>query len=268
MEDLAPMEPARGEARAFCAAVGGAFVIFGSLPLFGLLAGGPQAALPWLVTGGMALVASFTRVPYRQRAVAMVVLGLLSGVVALQGHGGALMQADGGPAWGLSRLFSAVALPAALLFRARYRAYAGARVFLGTALIISLPFGLHVAHGLMGEFGLSQSGAVLALLALAGSCIGFMGAETTGAGAILGPVAVAVFSLDLALRGFEGAGLLGAVTGAIAFAGAAGLAALGLFQILAWRFAADARRIDLHSAKRDPEPKRERDPAADWSTRE
>jgi len=41
-----------------------------------------------------------------------------------------------------------------------------------------------------------------------------------------------------------------------------------VFQILAWRFAADARRIDLHSPQPEPEAHSEHDPATDWTTRE
>jgi hypothetical protein len=269
MEDLAPVEPARGAALAWCAGMGSAFLIFGSLPLLGLLPGGLEAAVPWLVTGVISLVASITRVTYRQRAVAMVVLGLLSGVVALQGAGGALMRAGGGAAWGLARLFAAVALPAALLFRSRYRAYAGARVFLGTALAISLPFGVHTAMSLVGSGTLTQVGAVAVLLVLAASLGGFMGSETTGAGAYIAPATVGVLAADLGLGGLRHGLLLGAGTGAVAFAGAAGLASLGIFQILAWRFAEDARRIDLHSRGRESQaPPSEPDPASDWSMRE
>jgi hypothetical protein len=272
MEDLAPVEPARGAARLWCAWMGAAFLIFGCLPLFGLVPGHTDpmgAPIPWFVTGAIALVASITRVTYRQRAVAMVVLGVLSGVVALHGAGGALVRADGSTAWGLARLFAAIAIPAALLFRARYRAYAGARVFLGAALLVSLPFAVHTAWNLAGSGGVAQAGAVVVLLVLVGSLTGFMGSETTGAGAYLAPATVITLACELALRALGGSSRLGAATGAVAFAGAAGLASLGVFQILAWRFAADARRIDIHRVPRESRPPAsDRDPASDWSTRE
>ncbi len=76
---------------------------------------------------------------YRQRAVAMVVLGLLSGVVDLGGTRAALATGVGGVGWSLSRLVPAIAVAAALIFRSRYRAYAGARVFLGAALLTAVP---------------------------------------------------------------------------------------------------------------------------------
>ncbi|MFT3771371.1 MAG: hypothetical protein QM820_38645 [Minicystis sp.] len=275
MEDLAPVEPARRDARIWCAACGVAFLIFGVLPLVGLLPGALAAALPWLVTGAIALVAGVARVAYRQRAVAMVVLGALTGLVALHGSG-TLVRADGGPGWGVARLCSVVALAAALLFRARYRAYAGARVFLGTALVISLPFVAHVIFVLTGDagFGPAHIGAILVLLSTAATLLGFMGAETTGAGPYLAPVLVFTFAIELASRGLAVVGpagglspLIGVLVGAAGFGGAAGFTALGLFQILAWRFAADARRIDLHSPRREVAPVSEHDPSSEWSTR-
>jgi hypothetical protein len=269
MEELAPLEPLRQEARIWAAGVGGASLLFGALPIVGLLPGGTPAALPWFVTGAIALVAALTPVSYRQRAVAMVVLGLLSGLVALQGANGALMRADGAPVWGLARLAGAVALPAALLFRARYRAYRGARVALGAALGLSLPFGVHMVFELLGPVSVATAGAVAVLFVLAGSLAGFMGGETTGAGAYMAPTAVVVLAADLALRGLARSPMLGVITDALALAGGAGLASLGLFQILAWRFAADARRIDLHSpARESTPPASDRDAASDWSTRE
>ncbi len=269
MEDLAPVEPARRGAREWCAGVGVASLVFGALPLVGLLPGGTQAALPWFVTGAIALVAGLTPVTYRQRAVAMVVLGALSGVVALQGAGGALMRADGGAGWGLARLLAAITLPAALLFRARYRAYAGARIFLGAALALSLLFAVHTVLGLFGAGGVAQVGGVAVLFVLAGSFAGFMGAETTGAGTYLAPATVVGIALELALRGVGRGPLLGIGTGAIAFGGASALASLGVFQILAWRFAADARRIDLHLPRRDSRPAGgDDDAASEWSTRD
>jgi len=266
MEDLAPVEPARDAARIWCACMGVAFLLFGALPLLGWVPG--RAPVPWFLTGVIALVASITRVTYRQRAVAMVVLGLLSGMVALHGAGHTLLHADGGAAWALTRLIAAVVLPAAALFRARYRAYTGARIFLGAALALSLPFAAHASARLVGADALATGSAVVVLFVLAGSLVGFMGSETTGAGAYVAGATVVTLAMDLALRGLEHGSWLAAGSGAVAFGGASGLAALGLFQILAWRFAADARRIDLHSRRESRPPGSDRDPASEWSTRD
>jgi hypothetical protein len=276
MEDLAPVEPARRDARIWCGACGVAFLLFGALPLVGLRPGALGAALPWLVTGAIALLAGMFPATYRQRAVAMLVLGLLTGLVALQSSS-TLVRADGGAAWGVARLFASVTLTAALLFRARYRAYAGARVFLATALVISVPFVVHAARVFWSGagFGPAHVGALLVLATVAATPIGFMGAETTGAGPYVAFALVVTASLELASRGLAVVGpsgglapLLGVIVGAAGFGAAAGFTALGLFQILAWRFAEDARRIDLHSGMRQQGPKSEQEPTSEWSTRE
>ena len=269
MEDLAPVEPAKKDAQRWCAGLGSAFLILGTLPLLGPLSGGLRAATPWLVTGVITLVAAATRVTYRQRAFAMVVLGLLSGVVGLQASGSTLALPAGGTGWGLSRMVAAFSLAAALFFRARYRAYAGARVFLGTALALTLPFVVHAALD-FGSTTLAQVGSVVALLGIVSTLSGFMGAETTVAGAYLGPAIVVAFATELGLRaaGAPDRSILAIVTSSLAFAGGAMLAAIGVFQIAAFRFAADARRIDLHSPVEPPPPPRERDRGEDWSTRE
>ena len=272
MEDLAPVEPAARDARMWCGACGISFLLFGLLPIVGLLPGALGSALPWLITGAISLVAAVSRVGYRQRAVAMLVLGLLSGFVALQGSA-TLVRADGGAGWGVSRLLSVVTLTAALLFRARYRAYAGARIFLGTALVVSLPFATHAGAVFASDagFGPAHVGSALVLVTMAATLIGFMGAETIGAGPYVAIALVFAVALELASRGFAVVGLtgglpplVGVTVGAAGFGAAAGFTALGLFQLLAWRFAEDARRIDIHSPPRDHSPPSEHDPSSEW----
>jgi hypothetical protein len=272
MEDLAPVEPAGASARIWCAALGAGFFVVGALPLLGLRPGGVSAAVPSLVIGAIALVAALASVTYRQRAVAMVVLGLLSGVVDLGGTRAALATGVGGVGWSLSRLLPAIVIAAALIFRSRYRAYAGARVFLGVALLTAVPFAIHTVLSYSIGFGPAQIGGTVVLVAVAASLTGFMGSETTGAGPYLAWGIVVAFATELALRALWSPGALRTpanfvhvAIAATAFAGAAVLAALGLFQIAAWRFAADARRIDLHPPASRPE--RNRDSDVDWSTR-
>jgi hypothetical protein len=272
MEDLAPVEPAGASARTWCALLGAGFFVVGALPLLGLRPGGVSAAVPSLVIGAIALVAALARVTYRQRAVAMVVLGLLSGVVDLGGTRAALATGVGGVGWSLSRLVPAIAIAAALIFRSRYRAYAGARVFLGVALLTAVPFAIHAVLSFSSGFGPAQIGGVVVLATIAASLTGFMGSETTGAGPYLAWGIVIAFATELALRALWSPGALRTPANlvhvgiaATAFAGAAVLAALGLFQIAAWRFAADARRIDLHPPASRPD--RRGDADDDWSTR-
>jgi hypothetical protein len=273
MEDLAPVEPAGESARIWCAGLGLGFAVVGALPLVGLRPGGASAGIPSLVIGAIALVAALSHVTYRQRAVAMVVLGLLSGVVDLGGTRAALATGVGGVGWSLSRLVPAIAVAAALIFRSRYRAYAGARIFLGAALLTAVPFMIHAVLSFSSGFGPAQIGGLVVLAAVAASLTGFMGSETQGAGPYLGWGIVIAFAVELALRALWSPGALRTTANivhvsiaATAFAGAAVLAALGLFQIAAWRFAADARRINLHPPASRPAPRRD-DSDVDWTTR-
>ena len=274
MEDLAPVEPGRVAARVWCAALGAAFIALGVLALLGWRPGGVRAAVPSFVLGGIALIAALTRVPYRRRAVAMVVLGGLSTIVGIEGAGPAAGIAVGGPLWGLARMLAATLLPAALLFRSRYRAYSGARWVLAGAFALSLPFaGYHVARLLQGDLGLGHLGEVAAVLAVLASLAGFMGAETTGAASYIAFSVVGAATAELALAALSGLAspleapleLVGIGLSALAFAGTAAMTALGIFQILAWRFTADARRIDLHQPPKDPPHPVPSSP--DWTTR-
>ncbi len=273
MEDLAPVEPAGASARTWCAVLGAGFAVLGTLPLLGLRPGGFSAGIPSLVIGAIALVAALSRVTYRQRAVAMVVLGLLSGMVDLGGTRAVLAAGVGGVGWSLSRLVPAIAVAAALIFRSRYRAYGGARIFLGAALLTAVPFVIHAVLSFSSGFGPAQIGSLVALAAIAASLTGFMGSETTGAGPYLAWSIVIAFAAELAIRALWSPGALQTPANivhvsiaATAFVGAAILAALGLFQIAASRFAADARRINLHPPASRPDARRD-DSNVDWSTR-
>lgn len=272
IEDLAPFEPARGTARLWCAALGGSFLLFGVLALTGLGPGGSYLAAPEIGLGVISLITALVRLTYRQRAVAMVVLGVFSAVLGLRGTG----FTPGEHGWGFMRTLAGMILPAALLFRARYRAYVRARLILGAAIASALPFVIYsvmrVTQLDLG-FGLAQSGAIIAMVAIGASFLGFMGAETTGGGTATALGVIAALTIDLALQALAAPGGVASVkeaaniaSSSAAFAGTSAMASLGLFQILAWRFAADARRINLHQAPKQPRPRRE--PSGDWSTKE
>jgi hypothetical protein len=275
MEDLAPVEPARAGARFWSAGLGLAFAAFGALALLGPSDGGLDVAIPSFVLAGIAIVAALTRVTYRQRAVAMVVLGLLCAVLGLRGIGPATGIAVGGFAWGLCRVVAAIALPAALIFRSRYRAYTRARWILAAAFAASVPFLGYVTTLLVpfDHFGLAEAGAIAAIVAILASLAGFMGSETTGAGSYTSIGVVLGLAAQLALESLAqpdalaSAGSIADVAvSMLAFVAVSALTSLGLFQILAWRFAADARRINLHPRPpKDSIHKLER--SGEWSTR-
>ncbi|WP_242516398.1 hypothetical protein [Sorangium cellulosum] len=269
MEDLAPIRPGQDAARIWCAAVGAGFLILGGLSIAGLRPDGVIAGPPAFVLGLVALFAALTSVSYRQRAIAMVVLGAIATLLGLRSTGSA---SDIG--WGAARAVAATALPAALVFRSRYRAYTGARWLLVAAFLVSLPsFGEAVARLALLDPHLGQLGALMVVVAVLSSLTGFMGAETTGAGAFLAVTVVLAFTADLIIGGlaqlghFSARDVASVLVGALAFAATAAITSLGLFQILAWRLAADARRINLHSPPSDKDGPDRRPPSGgEWLT--
>ncbi|AUX44052.1 hypothetical protein SOCE26_055120 [Sorangium cellulosum] len=273
MEDLAPMRPAQDAARIWCAVVGVGFLVLGGLSVAGLRPGGAAAGPPAFVLGIVSLFTALTSVSYRQRAVAMVVLGMIGTLIGLKGAGSAPVDGVG---WGAARAAAAMALPAALVFRSRYRAYSGARWLLVAAFLVALPsFGQAVARLALHDPHLAQLGALLVALAVLSSLTGFMGAETTGAGAFLAVTVVLAFTADLIIGGlaqihtFSTRSVVSVLSAALAFAATSAITSLGLFQILAWRLAADARRIDLHSRPKDKDtPDRDQRPPSggEWLT--
>jgi hypothetical protein len=204
MEDLAPLEPSRDVARSWCAAVGLGFAALGALPLLELRPGGASTAGLSFFLGGVTLVAALTRVTYRQRAVAMLVIGLLVVLTGLGGTGPAAFIAQDAPGLGLARAFAATALPGALLFRARYRAYLGARWLLGAAFVLTIPFIVLLAlHHASREPDLSTAGAIVALVVTLVGLVGFMGKETTGAGTYVGLSVLVGLGVELFLLDVE-----------------------------------------------------------------
>lgn len=270
IEDLAPLEPARSAARLWCAALGAGFLLFGGLSLVGLGPGGIATGGPEIGLGCVALIAAIARLSYRERAAVMILLGLLS---AAFGLGGPTMT-PGGHGWGLLRMLAGITLPAALLFRARYRAYAKARWILGAAFAASLPFAVYSIARVAGlAMGPDAIGATVSVVAIGASLLGFLGAETTAGGAATALGVIVALACDVALSALAAPNAAGSLTGiahvvatAAVFAGTSAMASLGLFQLLAQRFAADARRINIHAKPKDVKPRQPS--ASDWSTKE
>lgn len=301
MEDLAPVEPLGQQARVLCAVAGLLFGLFGSLPILGIQPAGRNAMIPSVVVGAVTLFAAVARVSYRKRAIAMMALGAIVVGLGVGGTGPARGISTVGPLWAIALGAAAASLPGAILFRARYRAFEGARLLLGLAFLASLPFGIHAIVELVEapSFGFGELGAVLALAILAAGLPGFMGSETTAAGTFVAPVMLVAFGLQAGLSRLgglapgslsdvftvvevasdeagevaqaapivalsAGAAWDAAVT-AVALSASAVLSAIGLFQVLAWKFAPVARMIDIRKPQgSDPD---ERPSIEDWSTR-
>jgi hypothetical protein len=177
-EDLVPHEPAARAMRITLAAAGA--TLAGSS-----LAGGlrdPQHLAAWAVPGVTALVVALAPLSYASRAL----LAFAPALPALA------MQAVAAPRASLSAalLYTAVSalLPAALLFRAHFRASRRARAFVAAALGLALAWVLHPHGGALLEPGpagvpwalghVSGLGLVTVMLS---SLLAFMGMNTTGA---------------------------------------------------------------------------------------
>ncbi|HMY17767.1 MAG TPA: hypothetical protein PKA58_15695, partial [Polyangium sp.] len=118
---------------------------------------------------------------------------------------------------------------------------------------------------------LSTAGAIVALVVTLVGLVGFMGKETTGAGTYVGlsvlfGLGADLFFVDLSYLESLGdwRAVLTTWLGSVAFISATGLAALGLYQLLASRLSGDARRIDLHAIT--PEPERVRTNKSEWTS--
>ena len=188
--------------------------------------------------------------PYLWRAVVGAAVGLAVAVIGLAGGGPLALLAHG--SWGGWRLIAATVLPAALLFRAHYRAYARGRSLLAGAFLLSVPFlAQETVFALDSTSRLGQLGAALTILAMLSSLVALLGAPTTAATAWCAELLTVMSALDLGLRQLSaphvaGMGPYAHALTALAFVASASPVALGLFQVLAAVHTADARRVDVH----------------------
>ncbi|MEJ7731624.1 MAG: hypothetical protein WKG00_20735 [Polyangiaceae bacterium] len=279
-DDLAPLEPAKRLARVAAAAASVSLVGLGALHLLGLRPGGLPASISAFGLAATTLLAAVLPLGYAGRAGVLVAVGIFATTSGVLDSGPAAGIAPDGALWGLLRMIAASLLPAALLFRAYYRAYPGARWILAAGFAAAMPFLAYACVALAsGDFGLRHVTTVIAALCVVASLSGFMGSETTGAASYTALAVLVSLTFDIPARALElshleshaeGIGVrevmaLGAP--AVAFATAAALWALGLFQLMAWRFARDARRIDVRASVL-PEVPRAEPSIPDWSGRD
>lgn len=255
MEDIAPRAPWSGGARWWCVIMG-ILLGAGALPAWRTgRAMDPASLAPYAAIAGVLLLAGIVPFPYGWRAALMLLVAVGTVVAGIAGLGpGAAITGAG--EWSMLHLLAAICLPAALLFRERYRAYTGARYVLVTALILSLPFVGYCLLALGTATLPHQITAGIAVGAVCLSLLGFMGSNTTVAGIYLSALIVAAVTVKLGadmigvrMRGDEWMSVdpasLWRLTGALSFAASAILGALGAAQLLAARSWAEARAVDL-----------------------
>jgi hypothetical protein len=180
-EDLAPLEPGRGAGRLGIGGVALALALLGLAMRFGVGRGAlpSNASSVTFAASGAALALAALPFSYSIRAGAAAALGIALIVLGVD-RIGPISIARSAP--DVARLVALTALPGALLFRARYRAYRRARWVLLAALAASLPFALDrgwtVADASL-PIALRAGAAADVFIILAG-LFGFMGEYTTG----------------------------------------------------------------------------------------
>jgi hypothetical protein len=218
----------------------------------------------------VAVVATFAAVvplSYASRAILAATAGAIPlGLAAV--HLGPLARlGDVGVGHALAGLAMVLGLPAALLFRSRYRALPEARIILGVALAASAPAAVLAALDAIAPGTASAmrviDGAMLVSIALGG--LGFMGAETSAGCAQWAALVVGAFVAGPALRAgdaaWRGTGhdTLTLTTAALGALVAATLLGFALFQLFAAALAGRARAVDVHRAvgagASDPSPR-------------
>jgi len=206
----------------------------------------------WGLLWGASLLLALVPLPYVMRALGMIMVGTCIVVARHVPSSLWVWWVDGAPRGAFeeqARLLAMCTLPAALLFRSHYRAYAGARIILACALALALPFvlvSLRLAVG--GGDRFAQFTGVAGVLSFLGAFAGFMGAGTTAMGSTL-----AVLTLLIGVGqtlGQPGSWPSGWVETSrwiqVEFLlASASLIAMGLFQLLAQCFSADARRANV-----------------------
>lgn len=247
-DDLAPSEPLASLVRRFCLllasllALGGA--LLGASGAAMALRDGLEGATAALVVLGLGL----SPLPYGPRSHGLAGLGVAMLLAALLGHGpagGLLRQNPGALPWELARVLAAVLLPAALLFRAHYRALPLARLLLGWGLVLALPFAMRSCYLVaMATAWSERLAAGLTLTTTLFALLGFMGAHTTAGGSLWAAGLLVSLALDIAARLLlpgESPRLALHIATALGFLVSAALASFGLFQAFAHALAPAAR---------------------------
>jgi hypothetical protein len=254
-EEVAPLEPARQHCRAWLAVIAVGLAAIGIA--FRLGVGAPAiepsaGTIAFSAAGAIAAVAALP-FPYALRAGVALLLGVVLMLLGMRGSGPlAGLEVDGGSARDVARLVALSALPAALLFRSSYRAYAKGRWVLAAALVCAAPFVmLEVVLALNASAPVvARAAAAVNIAIVLCSLLGFMGEGTAGGASIWAALILVCVPAEVAVRALTP--LADADTGYLTYPATAGaltivalLASLGLFQLLASVLGPDARRASM-----------------------
>ncbi len=269
-EEVAPTAPGQTILRVW---LGGFSLVFGLAALASFLGVGsaaPGAFGGSLATAIVAAVAALIPVTYAARASLAVVVGLVPLVMGAGGDGPLSALGFEGTLAAAGGLATVTALPGALLFRARYRAFAAARAIIGVSLAASGLFLVLATAGALDSAApmICRIGDGAAAITILTAFFGFMGEETSGGCEGWAALLLVVHALRLASQTFVGGldsglagrfGRWGFVVGGVGEFFASTIVAYAIFQLLAAIFAKDARKVDVHrivgvSAESDSRP--------------
>ncbi len=284
-EEVAPRAPARTTIRLWLAGFAAACALSAAAARLGF---GPHTSRVFegsLLAAGLAGLGALVPAPYVARALVAALAGLaLLGLGALE-RGPLAPLGHDGVGHAAATVALATLLPAALLFRARFRAFQTARVVLTAALALALPA---VVLGVLGALdGAAPPVARVADAAVAAAALtglfGYMGAETSAgcdrwAALILGLASLRVAarapqllaaladhaSVPMAADARDGP--WGPVVAAIGTLAAATITAYGLFQILVVALGRRAREVDVHQFAAKAPARGERGEEGDGAT--
>jgi hypothetical protein len=267
-EEVAPWEPGRLSLRLWLAGLCVLVAASALLTRLRIVPSAPEQEHVAYAAAAIVLIAVL--VPYRARGVLVAIAGLGLMVLGVSGRGPLAGLYAGEPTSigaEVARVLAATVLPAALLFRAQYRAYRGARIALVVGLVLAIPAVVHavlvVASGPMTARGTS----LVAVLSVLVSCIGFMGSGTTAASTVWAVTVVAAFGLDIVARAIwfaeTGSSRIAQIHSGLMFMTAAALISIGIFKILASLLAGDARRVDVLGKDDEGPPPSEAGEASD-----
>jgi hypothetical protein len=264
-EEVAPKAPAQRAIRiallAFAAmSLIAAFAASSGLPqVTGLAA--TRLRAPWAFEGAIATaivatLAAFAPLPYALRAFVAAVAGGVPLAMGAYRLGPLARLGDEGFLTSVAMLAMATALPTALVFRARYRAFRAARAILGVALALAAPaVGLLVASAVDGGQPVGDRAiAVVGILGAAASTLGFMGPETSAGCMQWAAIVVGAYAARPASRALSAAwsggdqATLALTTATLGSLVALTLVVFAFFQILAVALGHEARKVDVHRA--------------------
>jgi hypothetical protein len=258
-DEVAPRAPARKAIRLALLAFAATFLVGAVAATTGL--GPVRLTAPWAFEGALgtalvALFAAFAPVPYGARAWIATLAGAAPLAMGAAHIGPLARLGDDGTTATAAMAVMGTALPGALVFRARYRAFRASRVILSVALIASVP-----AIALLGLAALAGSGSTgerllagIGVLSAAAATLGFMGPETSAgcaqwAALVIGAeVARPALRAVVAAWGGRDAEMVAMTAAALGELIATTLVTFALFQILAAALAGQARQVDVHRA--------------------